>query len=97
MPPILGRLLEDPYAAVRYIAGRSLRHHGILATNAYDFVGEPDHQASVAKRVVDTSAPMTGAEEKLRRLLRKSDGTVDREGLGAWESRRDPRPVHLRE
>ncbi len=41
VPPVLGVLLDDPYAAVRCVAGRSLRSISILEPAGYDYVVAP--------------------------------------------------------
>jgi hypothetical protein len=49
MAPYLAALLDDPYAAVRYVAARSLRRLPGYASFAYDYVGAPTqrHEAAI--------------------------------------------------
>ena len=47
IPPVLGVLLDDPYAAVRCVAGRSLRAISKLEPAGYDYVISPDERPSV--------------------------------------------------
>lgn len=44
IPPILGALLDDPYAAVRCQAERALRHAPGLLPPGYDYVTEPSER-----------------------------------------------------
>lgn len=54
MVPFLASLLEDPYDAVRYCAGRSLRKIAAFKDLAYDHVAPPEERAGVARRVLQT-------------------------------------------
>lgn len=50
MAPVLARLLVDPYAAVRFIAGRSLAARPAFADLGYDFVAsEAEREAARAE------------------------------------------------
>jgi hypothetical protein len=66
MPALLGRLLDDPYDAVRYIAERSLRSlPEIDARNLnYDFVPRPSLRPAVAERVAGLARPQPSAAER---------------------------------
>lgn len=66
MTPYLSHLLADPYAAVRYIANRSLRRSPLFAALEYDFVASPQHQAA--------------ARDQALRLWRRQPALLDRSG-----------------
>src|SRR5205814_10384009 len=52
LTPYLATLLEDPYAAVRYIAQRSLRASPQFSELHYDFVGPAEQQRSVRRQLI---------------------------------------------
>ncbi|HWB09341.1 MAG TPA: cytochrome c3 family protein [Pirellulales bacterium] len=95
--PLLAVLLDDPYAAVRMVAYRSLRRLGYDVD--YDFVA-PLHDRARARRLV-TERWRTQAVD----VRRAGEGVavVDREGvlqedlLDRLLSDRDDRPVRIRE
>ncbi|MBL9128237.1 MAG: hypothetical protein JNL97_11340 [Verrucomicrobiales bacterium] len=97
--PLLARLLNDPYAAVRYIAHRSLSGFPGYSGFAYDFATRPaDQEASVRAALGRWNGsererdPATAAA-----LLLGRDGRGDAQAVGDWMRRRDDRVVHLRE
>jgi hypothetical protein len=51
MAPYLAQLLEDPYAAVRFVAGESLRTVRGFTEWSYDFLGTPADLAASRRRV----------------------------------------------
>jgi hypothetical protein len=53
MPPYLALLLNDPYDAVRYITGRSLRSLPGYEDLAYDFVASPDARLVTRRQVLE--------------------------------------------
>jgi cytochrome c552 len=52
MGPYLAQLLDDPYDAVRFIAGRSLRTLPEFRDFQYDFAAAPDHRRDSQRRVM---------------------------------------------
>ncbi|HJZ88447.1 MAG TPA: multiheme c-type cytochrome [Polyangia bacterium] len=52
--PLLAQRLDDPYAAVRYLAYRSLRRLPGFAAFSYDFVGAPAERAAARARALAT-------------------------------------------
>ncbi len=44
---VLGRLLDDPYAAVRCLAERSLRRFSNIVPDSYNFASAPNHAATL--------------------------------------------------
>jgi hypothetical protein len=83
--PILAELLDDPYAAVRYVAQRSLRTLPTWQDLDYDFVA-PAAERQAARRAAITRAAST----------KPVDG-LDAAALAALRARRDDRPVALLE
>jgi hypothetical protein len=52
MAPFLAQLLDDPYDAVRFIAGRSLRTLPEFHDFQYDFAAAPDRRRDAQRRVM---------------------------------------------
>ncbi|MBB72931.1 MAG: hypothetical protein CMJ75_00310 [Planctomycetaceae bacterium] len=66
MAPFLARLLEDPYVAVRYCAGRSLRKIDQFSNVEYDHVAPAEQRAAVAAGVLRTWSETTRTETGTR-------------------------------
>ncbi|MCC7375236.1 MAG: cytochrome c3 family protein [Verrucomicrobiales bacterium] len=98
MAPLLTRLLDDPYSAVRYIAAQSLRRQSVGIEFAYDFAAEPASLSNARKTLLSqlTPSPIADAERRAA-LLQTMDGTTDELAASAIEATRDQRPMHLRE
>jgi hypothetical protein len=79
MLPHLAQLLDDPYDAVRVIAGRTLRTLPGFATFHYDFAGAPEHRRDAQRRVMSTFAQVRGRLSRPGdpRLLLTPDADVD--------------------
>jgi hypothetical protein len=81
-PPLLARGLADPYAAVRYLAERSLRKFSAYKDIEYDFVRPARMQADAVQTVLaigqaPENAPLEPLEDALiERLLRERDNSV---------------------
>jgi hypothetical protein len=95
MLPLLGVLLDDPYAAVRHVAGRSLRSFPAFAHFDYDDVAAPDPRAPTAPRVWRLLERGKGVARP--ELLLTAAGTFDAPTAARIGERRDDRPVHLLE
>src|SRR5439155_9820987 len=101
IPPILAQLLDDPYAAVRCVAERSLRQvMPSLIPASYDYTlaadARPPFQGFVLERwsrEVATARFQSLPEETLVRL---NDLTVTQDGIQRLIRQRDQRPVRLR-
>ena len=98
MPPFLAILLEDPYDAVRYISGRSLRSLSDFEDLQYDFTGAPDDRAELAELI--TNAWVEGFTQDVNSdgsLMIDNEGGLQRDVLDRITSMRDDRPVLLSE
>jgi len=97
--PYLAVLLDDPYAAVRYIAGRSIRALPGFASLDYDHVAEPGALRDVSLRVLGLwSATM--AKENTNRapsVLIRPDGQLDAPGVARLAAQRNDARLDLRE
>ncbi len=100
MTPFLSQLLMDPYDAVRYIAGRSLREMPGYENWNYDFVAAPDARRAAAREAMMLSRSITipeGALVNAAQLLDDPSGEVGGEIFADLLKRRDDRFVELAE
>lgn len=95
--PILGLLMDDPYDAVRYIAGRSLRRVAGFERFAYDFVPAPGTRPGAAPRVLAAWQERGNHAGGRPELLIDAAGRIDQARASALIEARDMRPVHLLE
>lgn len=97
--PLLSRLLDDPYPAVRFMAERSLRAQPGFADWEYDFLGAPsDLESAVAAATEhwramsnDTNAPARPA------VLLHQGRRLDAGQLTRLHARRNDRPIMIAE
>lgn len=97
--PHLSVLLDDPYSAVRYIAGRSLRELPGFTDFQYDFVSTDEdrrHKSTEAMNQWNKSASRLNSE-KAGRVLLNPDSSVNAEAASRLLQQRNNRPVRLRE
>ncbi len=94
--PILALLLEDPYDAVRYIAGSSLARLPGYEGLGYDYVGAPSSRAATADEV-RRRWRSGGDARRDPQLLRDPSGELRRAALAALLADRDLRPIDVRE
>lgn len=79
--PYLVTALDDPYAAVRYVAGHAIEK--IVPGAAYDYLAPPDERQRVAGDILQrwlAAHPVTGADRqaidaRIAELLRRRDHT----------------------
>jgi hypothetical protein len=102
LAPMLGALLDDPYAAIRCQAERSLRKSGLPVPNGYDFVPEPDSRPPVSNGLLDrwrthlaTNGTVAGSLPST--VVVQSTGGSLEEQLAPVLRLRDHRPMRLRE
>jgi predicted CXXCH cytochrome family protein len=101
IPPILAQLLDDPYATVRCVAERSLKHVASLVPGGYDYTIPPDTRPAVAALVLENwinkMSTSNGTSLPLPTLVRLDEPTAMRAGFRRLARQRDERPVRLRE
>ncbi len=102
VPPVLAQLLDDPYAAVRCVAERSLRQVAPnLVPSHYDFTVPPDSRAPVHGTALEHwSREVSGSRDKswpAQTLVDGSDPASTQAAFQRLMRQRDERPVRLRE
>jgi len=94
--PVLAQLLADPYSAVRYIAGRSLRQLPGFNRFESDFIGTPEEQIRARDRALAQWSKLTpdrlGAE-----ILIETNGILQQARLAALLQQRDNSSMDLHE
>lgn len=55
---VLAQLLEDPYAAIRLVAARGLVQRGVMAADAYDYLGAPESWAQLRASLTSRLGPL---------------------------------------
>ncbi len=97
MAPLLAATLDDPYSAVRYIAGRSLESLPDFDDIGYDFAAPSQERRATVDRVLvrwqKLHAPQLTGQQP--RGVLTQDGQVDFTTLNELLSRRDNRPLDL--
>ena len=99
IPPILGQLLDDSYAAVRFVAERSAKTIGEPLPAGYDYTVSADTRAPFREQVWEKWLARRGAPGPNARLLLADAPTIAEQrtaydALLAW---RDHRRIRLRE
>ena len=99
LAPYLAILLDDPYAAVRYMAQRSLRSSPGFSELNYDFLGAGEQRAGVRRQIVTAWQAERAARPGRtgRDILIDAGGRLDVAALERLLKRRDDRPVFLQE
>ncbi|MEO2015555.1 MAG: cytochrome c3 family protein, partial [Fuerstiella sp.] len=97
MAPYLAQLLQDSYAAVRFIAFRSLRRVPGYLTVPYDFIGGDEHWTAVADQVQGywQSRREPIAPEKAAAVLMDPQRRIAQEQFDKLLQQRDQRPIDL--
>src|SRR5207248_2106695 len=96
LAPYLATLLDDPYAAVRYIASRSLKRLPAYESFSYDYIAAGDelHRASARALELWKNTPRPPANTV---LLLKKDGQLEEGAVQALLKSRNNRPLDLHE
>lgn len=94
--PLLSRLLDDDYAAVRAIAGKALRRQEGFAELDYDFVGPAAERRAVAASVQAAWRAQT-PERTGAAVLIKGPGQADDARIDRLYQQRDRSKVHVSE
>ncbi len=97
--PFLAHLLNDPYAAVRYVAQRSLRRQSGFESLRYDFVGDPRHRAEARGAALDRwrTTPWQPTRFRGPQTLISPEGKLATEALATLAAQRNDRPIALGE
>jgi predicted CXXCH cytochrome family protein len=102
LAPVLGQLLDDPYAAVRCVAQRSLDSISRLTPPGYDYVTDPrsrpparDAVWAAWQREWSLSGEAFSTNRSL--LARPDDLAAQARAFDGWVRQRDNRPMRLRE
>ena len=94
-PGVLARGLNDPYAAVRYTAYRSLKRYPGFTEFAFDFGAEADELYEKRVEALKNWSPPAGKSEPRAGILQ--GGIVDHGRLLGLEITKDQRPVAVNE
>lgn len=102
LPPVLAQLLDDPYAAVRCVAERSLKQLPGLIPAGYDFTVEPAARGEIQTAFLQNwrNHPVTAGNSPPppgETLVRRDNVAAMRETFQELVRQRDERPVRLRE
>ena len=98
MAPFLARLLEDPYVAVRYCAGRSLQKIEQFGDFEYDHVAPAQQRAAVAERVLQAWSETSRTETATRAAtLVDPSGNLQQSVFDRLGMQRDDTIVNLAE
>jgi len=99
MAPFLSQLLVDPYTAVRFVAGQSLRKLPGFADFSYDYVGPEPTRRKAVRRAMEVwrKRPKTQLPKKRPSLLIEGPGKVDKAAMRQFIKKRDDRPLRLME
>lgn len=98
LAPVLGLLMDDPYAAVRCVADRSLGLESRVRPKGYDFVIEPSNRRSSWEEVWNlwmTNPPQNRIPPEV--LVKVASFAEKDPRLEALLRERNQRPVRLRE
>lgn len=93
-------LLDDDYAVLRFVAGRSIRKHPAMADLPFDFVGSPEERAAAKEQALATwkNRKLELPVEVLNRLLfQSSSQDVDQARFDRLLKQRDRTPIWLPE
>ncbi|MBI4658601.1 MAG: C cytochrome precursor [Verrucomicrobia bacterium] len=97
MIPILAQLLDDPYAAVRYRAARTLRRNPGFEDFGYDYVGPAADRAQARERALDLwrKTPALELDRTGPEILILPDGRLSQEKFDALLRQRNNRSVFI--
>jgi hypothetical protein len=96
---LLAELLDDPYAAVRFVAHRSLRTLPGFADFPFDFLSPPAQrqEAQARARALAVQAPARLPGQPSPDLPLDDSGLIESSYLTEWLAARDLRPVRIAE
>ncbi|MEY2931617.1 MAG: hypothetical protein RL033_2366 [Pseudomonadota bacterium] len=96
---LLAEALDDPYAAVRFVAYRSLRSLPSFADFSYDFLSPAAERREAQARAIERlpSVPAQTAGQPAPDLPLNEAGLIEPAFLTEWLAARDLRPVRIAE
>lgn len=95
MAPFLAELLNDPYSAVRFIAGRSLESLPGYEKLGYDYVSNVDQRMERAESARARWTYSDDRDDRPRLLMRAR--SVDYKMVSSLKAKRDDTPVRVNE
>jgi predicted CXXCH cytochrome family protein len=95
--PLLAELLDDRYAAVRFISHRSLTHLPGFEAFPYDFESTPEQRRARRQKVLDLWRAAAARLPRREATLSGPGPLIDSGTVSKLVEHRDNRPVHLRE
>lgn len=99
--PFLADLLNDPYAAVRFVSYRSLRSLPGYEEFRYDFLADPSERIESIQQALElwpSKESIRGrSEQNSAAVLLNLDGEFNRSVFKRLVNQRDNRPVYLSE
>ena len=97
IPPFLADLLLDPYAAVRFVAFKSLATLPPYESLEYDFVGQPGTWPEAKERVSEIWEGRSRRRSGFGEVLLNPDGRLDEQRFDTLKKMRDDTPIYLAE
>ncbi len=96
--PLLAQLLNDPYSAVRLVAGRSMKTMPNMTDLQFDFLArDSDRQQSKANAIELWAKAQGGPHRKPASVLQQADGQMDEAAIRRMLQLQDHRPVMITE
>ena len=95
--PLLAYGLDDRYAAIRFIAHRSLTHLPGFQSFSYDFECAPEQQAEAKQRALGRWRAQAGSMAGREQTLTGPGASFKTNMFSQLLEHRDNHPVHLRE
>jgi len=92
--------LDDPYGVVRYIAYKSLQSQESYANFEYDYLSgnsEIERKSKEAMSIWLAEKREPSNIKNMKQILILDDGAIDREEVNRLLSKRDNRPVNIKE
>jgi hypothetical protein len=94
--PYLAAMLDDPYATVRYIAGRSLKRQPGFENLSYDYVTDADSLRHAREAALAEWQSHTKLQENPC-LLMQADGQLESSKVASLQAERNNRSMDLNE
>ena len=97
--PFLAQLLDDPYAAIRFVAHRALVSLPGYVEFAYDFVAPQADRRAAQRAALAQWSPdrSTFSQDRIAPLLINADGRLHQPRVSELIEQRDQRPIYITE